>query len=275
MIFTELDYGEVRSDRRELDLVIEAAGNRFQVPVRFVEDELNLGPMDGFTLSYGATVSLTKMGPAAFRTLGPTTITRGFRLANVGGVYILNQGDLYLCLELESVPSVDPARGGELVSWYRLFRGTDGEDALVPLTKRPDSALVEAIDEALTALEQVTPHEEDEAAGHNGPPEPEALSAEDYEAVRETLVSLRARAVNDDLAPDELPAVIATLDDCVRKITGWARKRLAMVEEGFYRGVGTAVGTGLVGLAFWVAAGGKIGTVSAMLATYAGHLLGK
>ena len=44
MIFTELDYGEVRSERRELDLVIEAAGERFQVPVRFVEGELNLGP---------------------------------------------------------------------------------------------------------------------------------------------------------------------------------------------------------------------------------------
>ena len=86
---------------------------------------------------------------------------------------------------------------------------------------------------------------------------------------------MRARAVKDDLGADELPAAIATLDNCVRKITSWARKRLAMVEEGFYRGVGTAVGTGLVGLAFWVAAGGKIGTVSALLATYAGHLLGK
>ena len=156
MIFTELDYGEVRSERRELDLVIEAAGERFQVPVRFVEGELNLGPIDGFTLSYGATLSLTKLGPAAFRTLGPTTINRGFRLANVGGVYILTRGDLHLCLELEAVPSVDPARGGELVSWYRLFRSAEGEDALVALTKRPDSALVDAIDEALAALELVT-----------------------------------------------------------------------------------------------------------------------
>ena len=77
------------------------------------------------------------------------------------------------------------------------------------------------------------------------------------------------------LCQAELPAAMATLDNCVRKITSWARKRLAMVEEGFYRGVGTAVGTGLVGLAFWVAAGGKIGAVSALLATYAGHLLGK
>ncbi len=276
MIFTELDYGEVRSERRDLNLVIEAAGQRFEVPVRFVEDELNIGSMEGFTLSYGATISLTKMGPAAFRTLGPTTITRGSRLANVGGVYIMTRGDLHLCLELEAVPSVDPARGGELVSWYRLFRSAEGEDALVPLDKRPDSALVDAIDEALAALEQVTPHEEEEeAGGHNAPPEPEALSAEDYEAVRETLVALRARAVKEDLAADELPAVIATLDDCVRKITGWARKRLAMVEEGFYQGVGTALGTGLVGLGFWVVAGGKIGTVSAMLATYAGHLIGK
>lgn len=275
MIFTELDYGEVRSERRNLDLVIDAAGERFQVPVRFIEDELNLGPIDGFALSYGATLSLTKLGPAAFRTLGPTTITRGFRLANVGGVYILTRGDLHLCLELEAVPSVDPARGGELVSWYRLFRSAEGEDALVPMTKRPDSVLVDAIDEALAALEQVTPHEEDEVTGHNGPPEPEALSAEDYESVRETLVTLRARAVTDDMTAAQLPAAIAILDDCVRKITGWARKRLAMVEEGFYRGVGTAVGTGLVGLAAWVATGGKIGTVSALLSTYAGHLLGK
>lgn len=275
MILTELDYGEVRSERKDLDLIIEAAGERFQVPVRFVEDELNLGPMDDFTLSYGATLNLTKLGPAAFRTLGPTNITRGFRLANVGGVYIQTRGDLHLCLELEAVPSVDPARGGELVSWYRLFRSLEGEDALIPLTKRPDSALVDAIDEALAALEQVTPHDEGEAGGHNGPPEPEALSAEDYESVRETLVMLRGRAVRDDLTAAQLPAAIATLDDCVRKITGWARKRLAMVEEGFYRGVGTAVGTGLVGLAAWVATGGKIGTVSALLSAYAGHLLGK
>ena len=139
MIFTELDYGEVRSERRELDLVIEASGERFQVPVRFVEGELNLGPIDGFTLSYGATLSLTKLGPAAFRALGPTTINRGFRLANVGGVYILTRGDLHLCLELEAVPSVDPARGGELVSWYRLFRSAEGEDALVALRHRVSS----------------------------------------------------------------------------------------------------------------------------------------
>ena len=111
MIFTELDYGEVRSERRELDLVIEASGERFQVPVRFVEGELNLGPIDGFTLSYGATLSLTKLGP----------------------------GDLHLCLELEAVPSVDPARGGELVSWYRLFRSAEGEDALVALRHRVSS----------------------------------------------------------------------------------------------------------------------------------------
>lgn len=275
MIFTELDYGEVRSDRRDLDLVIEAAGERFRVPVRFVEDELSIGPMEGFALSYGATLSLTKLGAAAFRTLGPTTITRGFRLANVGGVYILSRGDLHLCLELEAVPSVDAARAGELVSWYRLFRSDEGDDALVPLTKRPDSTLVDAIDEALTALGQVAPHEEEDAGGHNGPPEAEALSSEDYESVRQTLVELRARAVTDDLTAAQLPAAIAVLDDCVRKIASWARKRLAMVEEGFYRGVGTAVGTGLVGLAAWVATGGKIGTVSALLSTYAGHLLGK
>lgn len=275
MILTEIASGEVRSAATDLNLLIEGPTERIRIPVAFVEDELNLGLPEGYALSYGPTLQLTQIEPEAFDARRPDPVVRGMRLANAGGVYIFSRASAFLAVELDELPSMDAARRGGVNGRYRLFSASEGPDTLTPLAVPADNLLVAAIDEALEALSVVTPHRETEAVGNNAPPPEDALSEEDYAAVLMTLRDLRAKASQHELSGAEVGEAAALLDDAVRKVARWACKRMALVEEGFYQGVGTIAATGLAGVGLWVLAGGKLGTVSGMLATFAGQLLGR
>jgi uncharacterized protein YjbI with pentapeptide repeats len=96
--------------------------------------------------------------------------------------------------------------------------------------------------------------------GHNNPPSESALTAEDYEAVTVTLISLR-----DNATAEADPALLATarekLVDWRAKIVSWAKIRLDQIQEGFFNQLGVTLADPQRLVAAWLLVSGSLTSV--------------
>lgn len=260
--------GVLEGDRKSVQFGFPEKPFELSVDVRVIEDEWNISPSAGCTLRYDSSARLD--GPRAPWPMPDYAL--GTFLLQTGGVYAVYRNDDVLLLEFTRLPSGETGERGEMLASYRLLSNRPPP----PGNSRDSLELLDAIDDALTALSLLEPMTPDAEAGvgHNNPPSDSALTAEDYEAVLATLRQLRSAATGRRLEAQDIGQAREQLRSVVQLITKWARRRLDLVEEGFYRGVGTVGATGLVATGLWIAAGGKIERVAELIAKFSGHLLG-
>ncbi|HVI32667.1 MAG TPA: pentapeptide repeat-containing protein [Phenylobacterium sp.] len=196
--------------------------------------------------------------------------TSRYRTPQVGEVVLVQNTKGYAAaIEIQRVKvTPESQRGSELRARYRIL--TDGSRNFSARGVNAERAeLIEAVDAALVALRVMPFAEEPPPAGigHNNPPADAALSAEDHEAVRSTLLELRtavtAEPVNSEVLRHGRDGILAA----GRKILAWAGARYEEVQSGFFTQVGAALATTL---AVHLALTGKLGAVIAAITNLIG-----
>ena len=89
-----------------------------------------------------------------------------------------------------------------------------------------------------------------------------------------TLRDLREGVASDTISAGYFEAAAARLISAAAQIGKWACRRMEIIEEGFFRGIGTVAATGVIATGLWVLAGGKIQAVTELMKVFGGHLLG-
>jgi hypothetical protein len=102
-----------------------------------------------------------------------------------------------------------------------------------------------AVAEALSALGKVEPEKPIEikgiGIGHNNPPMESALDSSDYKTVKNSLIKIDHDVANDTLTSAKAESVLTALKNTIVKIQDWVMKRIKLIEDGFYKGIGTAL----------------------------------
>lgn len=150
-----------------------------------------------------------------------------------------------------------------LVARYRIL-GDGSTDVGLGRLNTAFSELRLATEAAFASLEAVRPSadltSEIEGIGHNNPPPEAALTAEDYEAVKATLVEVR-EATELESSRDLLERSRRKLIEWRGKIVAWAKVRLDQIQEGFFNQLGSTLADPQRLLAAWLVVSGNLTSV--------------
>jgi hypothetical protein len=199
--------------------------------------------------------------------------TSRHRTPTTGQVVIFeNTAGYFAAVELHSVTHTPEGQPGTAVKGrYRILIDRSRNFADSP--KESTAELRGAVHDALNALSTVEPETPIEyksmevGMGHNNPPPDQALDASEYSQTVAVLTQLDQNLGNQDISRETMEVAEKHLSSVVGKITNWAKTRLKLIEEGFFRGVGALAVTGMAGLGVWAIVAGKLEMVIRALQT--------
>lgn len=162
---------------------------------------------------------------------------------SVGEVLLLMKSSgQVLAIEVHTVRVTAASQAGTILAGrYRILPSAKDIPGDPGVTMR--TVLISAIDGALRALAEVpvTVDEETAGMGHNGPPPDAALTAEDVEAVRTTLVELRGAASTSTVDQANFQTAREALSATGDRILSWGAKSLSEVHSGFFKHIGASL----------------------------------
>lgn len=197
--------------------------------------------------------------------IAASDFTSSVATPSVGEVLLLMKPNGHvLAIEIHKVKVTAASRAGAILAGrYRILVDGSQDSSSDPGTAAR-TALIGAIDGALRALIEVPVAEEDGPAGmgHNGPPADAALTAEDQEAVRTTLIELRAAASISTPDRADLHKARESLSAAGDKILSWGANSLAEVHSGFFKHIGASLAGALA--SYFVLSGALAKVVTAI-----------
>lgn len=202
---------------------------------------------------------------------GRANFTSRVRTPRVGEVVLLKNTKGYAAaVEIIRVQvSPESMPGTQLTARYRIL--TDKTHDFTNALTSSQLEMGQAVDEAITALVAI-PLSSDApipsvGIGHNNPPLNAPLEGEEHRAIVQLLRDLRSnlRSLTDSF----VKAVIDGLKRANNKILDWAAERFKLIREGFYRQLGSAAATALIGTGAWFVIAGKLEAVLNAIAAFA------
>lgn len=106
--------------------------------------------------------------------------------------------------------------------------------------------------------------------GHNNPPEPTPLDADECDSVIKELQTVRHEISQDIVDHSALVRSTERLKDWAIKIAAWVGRKIDLASDEFAKQVGKTLGDGKILIAGWLAVSGRLDQLVAMLSGWTG-----